>query len=74
LSLKNELESVKQKDLKIGDMLIKEGLHSYIVMPVDEAVNTKAEKLFLLFQGNTPSQSVHLVKILKILKFIRCID
>ncbi len=65
LSLYNELESVKAKDLKIGDMLIIGGSPGHIVMLADEAINTKGEKLFLLFQGNTPAQSVHLVKNLE---------
>ncbi|EPR74184.1 hypothetical protein ADIWIN_0761 [Winogradskyella psychrotolerans RS-3] len=62
LSLFNELESVAAKDLKIGDMLIKGGSPGHIVMIADEVINDKGEKLFLLFQGNTPAQSVHLVK------------
>ena len=62
LSLYNELESIKAKNLKIGDMLIKGGSPGHIVMLCDEVINNKGEKLFLLFQGNTPAQSVHLVK------------
>ncbi len=62
LSLYNELKSVNAKDLKIGDMLIKGGSPGHIVMLCDEVVNDNGEKLFLLFQGNTPAQSVHLVK------------
>lgn len=65
LSLYNELESVKAIDLKIGDMLIKGGSPGHIVMLCDEVVNDKGEKLFLLFQGNTPAQRVHLVKNLE---------
>ncbi|WP_412560052.1 DUF4846 domain-containing protein [Winogradskyella sp. MIT101101] len=65
LSLFNELESVKAKDLKIGDMLIKGGSPGHIVILCDEVVNDNGEKLFLLFQGNTPAQSVHLVKNLE---------
>jgi len=65
LSLYNELESVKAKDLKIGDMLIKGGSPGHIVMLCDEVENADGEKLFLLFQGNTPAQSVHLVKNLE---------
>lgn len=65
LSLYNELESVKAKDLKIGDMLIKGGSPGHIVMICDEVINDNGEKLFLLFQGNTPAQSVHLVKNLE---------
>ncbi len=62
LSLYNELKPLKAKDLKIGDMLIKGGSPGHIVMLCDEVINDKGEKLFLLFQGNTPAQSVHLVK------------
>lgn len=65
LSLYNELESVDAKDLKIGDMLIKGGSPGHIVMLCDEIINNEGEKLFLLFQGNTPAQSVHLVKNLE---------
>ena len=65
LSLYNELKSVKAKDLKIGDMLIKGGSPGHIVMLADQVVNDKGESLFLLFQGNTPAQSVHLVKNLE---------
>lgn len=65
LSLFNELKSVKAKDLKIGDMLIIGGTPGHIAMLADEAINEKGEKLFLLFQGNTPAQSVHLVKNLE---------
>ncbi|QCE41674.1 DUF4846 domain-containing protein [Psychroserpens sp. NJDZ02] len=63
LSLYNELKSIANvEDLKIGDMLILGGSPGHIVMLADEAINTNGEKLFLLFQGNTPAQSVHLVK------------
>lgn len=65
LSLFNELDPVDASDLKIGDMLIKGGSPGHIVMICDEVINDKGEKLFLLFQGNTPAQSVHLVKNLK---------
>lgn len=66
LSLSQELEAVTfVKDLKIGDMLIKGGSPGHIVILADEVINSKGEKLFLLFQGNTPAQSVHLVKNLE---------
>lgn len=66
LSLSLELEGITSaKDLKIGDMLIKGGSPGHIVILADEIVNDKGEKLFLLFQGNTPAQSVHLVKNLE---------
>ena len=46
-------------------MLIKGGSPGHIVMITDEAINEKGEKVFLLFQGNTPAQTVHLVKNLE---------
>ncbi len=66
LSLYHELPKVNDvKNLKIGDMLIIGGSPGHIVMICDEIVNTNGEKLYLLFQGNTPAQSVHLVKNLE---------
>ncbi len=65
LSLFNELKLVVDKDLKLGDMLIRGGSPGHIVMICDEAINADGEKIFLLFQGNTPAQSVHLVKNLE---------
>ncbi|GAA3623872.1 DUF4846 domain-containing protein [Flavivirga jejuensis] len=66
LSLYNELPKIEDaKDLEIGDMLIRGGAPGHIVMICDEVVNSKGEKLYLLFQGNTPAQSVHLVKNLE---------
>ncbi|AUC74179.1 DUF4846 domain-containing protein [Olleya sp. Bg11-27] len=66
LSLYNELKSINNVEaLKIGDMLILGGSPGHIVMLADEVINAKGEKLFLLFQGNTPAQSVHLVKNLE---------
>ena len=66
LSLYHELPKINDvSNLKIGDMLIKGGSPGHIAIICDEVVNDKGEKLFLLFQGNTPAQSVHLVKNLE---------
>ncbi|MGC6430105.1 MAG: DUF4846 domain-containing protein [Jejuia sp.] len=66
LSLYNELPKINTvKNLKLGDMLIKGGSPGHIVMICDEAVNSEGDKIYLLFQGNTPAQSVHLVKNLE---------
>lgn len=66
LSLYSELPKINNvKDLKIGDMLIRGGSPGHIVMICDEVVNAKGDKMYLLFQGNTPAQSVHLVKNLE---------
>lgn len=66
LSLYNELEKITSiKDLKIGDMLIRGGSPGHVAIICDEIINEKGEKRFLLFQGNTPAQSVHLVRNLE---------
>ncbi|WP_323786866.1 DUF4846 domain-containing protein [Psychroserpens sp.] len=65
LSLFNELKSIDDSDLQLGDMLIKGGSPGHIVMICDEVINDKGDRLFLLFQGNTPAQNVHLVKNLE---------
>lgn len=66
LSLYNELPKINNvSKLQIGDMLIKGGTPGHIAIICDEIVNETGEKLFLLFQGNTPAQSVHLVKNLE---------
>ncbi len=66
LSLYHELTKINSvEEIKIGDMLIKGGSPGHIVMVCDEVVNEEGNKLYLLFQGNTPAQSVHLVKNLE---------
>lgn len=66
LSLYNELEKINSiKDLKIGDMLIRGGSPGHVAIICDEVINENGEKRFLLFQGNTPAQSVHLVRNLE---------
>lgn len=63
LSLYTELPKITSiKNLKVGDMLVKPGTPGHIAMIVDEIKNQKGEKLFLLAEGNTPAQSVHLLK------------
>lgn len=46
-------------------MLIKGGSPGHIVVICDEALDKNDDKIYLLFQGNTPVQSVHLVKNLE---------
>ncbi|MBL4605857.1 MAG: DUF4846 domain-containing protein [Flavobacteriaceae bacterium] len=63
LSLYNELPKVNSsQNLKVGDMLVYPGTPGHIVMIVDEIKNTTGEKRFILAQGNTPAQSVHMLK------------
>lgn len=62
LSLYMELPEIPINDLRIGDMLLKPGSPGHVEMIVDEIVNEQGEKMFLLVQGNTPAQSVCLLK------------
>ncbi len=62
LSMHNELQKVLLDDIKIGDMLVKPGSPGHIEIIVDEIVNDEGDKMFLLAQGNTPAQSVCLLK------------
>ncbi len=62
-SLYDELTKVDTvDDLAVGDMVIKPGFPGHIVMIVDKATNANGENLFILAQGNTPAQSVHVLK------------
>lgn len=63
LSLFNELPKVTAtKKLQVGDMLVYPGTPGHIVMIVDKASDSKGNLRFILAQGNTPAQSVHLLK------------
>jgi len=62
-SLFDELPKIgSKKDLKIGDMLIYPGFPGHVMMIVDIAENTQGDRLFAFAQGNTPAQSVHIIK------------
>ncbi|AXT20706.1 hypothetical protein D7030_11970 [Flavobacteriaceae bacterium AU392] len=66
ISLFQELDKINSIDeLQIGDMLIVSGSPGHVVMIADVIVNDNGERRFLLFQGNTPAQSVHLLKNLE---------
>ena len=61
LSLYNELPKVKT-NFEVGDMLVNPGTPGHIIMIVDKIKNTKGEVKYILAQGNTPAQSVHMLK------------
>ncbi|WP_062062481.1 DUF4846 domain-containing protein [Aquimarina longa] len=62
LSMYNELQKIPVKEVKIGDMLVKPGSPGHIEIIVDEIINNKGDKMYLLAQGNTPAQNVCLLK------------
>ena len=66
MSLNNELKEIKSiEDLQLGDMLIVGGFPGHVIMIADIIENENGERLLLLIQGNTPAQSIHLLKNLE---------
>lgn len=62
-SLSEELEQVKDlKQVMIGDLLIYPGFPGHVMMVGDIAENPEGDLRFVFFQGNTPAQSVHIIK------------
>ncbi len=63
LSLNVEMKEIKNlAKLKIGDMLILGGSPGHVIMIADKIKNQEGDLLFLFIQGNTPAQSVHMLK------------
>ncbi len=62
LSMHSELQKITIEDIRIGDMLVKPGSPGHIEIIVDEIINEQGDKMYLLAQGNTPAQSVCLLK------------
>lgn len=63
-SLCNEMRQVKSvDDPQIGDAFVLGGFPGHAVVVADVAVNSPADKrLFLLIQGFTPAQDIHVIK------------
>jgi Domain of unknown function (4846) len=62
ISLNRETKPVtKNSDLKTGDILITPGSPGHIVFIAGTCQNTKGEKLYLLAEGFTPAQSIHVL-------------
>lgn len=63
ISLNKETKPVlKNSDLKTGDILITPGSPGHIVFIAGVSQNPKGEKLYLLGEGFTPAQSIHVLK------------
>ncbi len=62
LSMYHELEKIPVSEIRIGDMLVKPGSPGHIEIIVDEVINEDGDKMYALAQGNTPAQSVCLLK------------
>ena len=63
ISLTAETKAVNStKNLKTGDILITPGSPGHVVFIAGSCENKNGEKLFLLSEGFTPAQSIHLLK------------
>ncbi len=63
ISLTRETKPViYTKNLKTGDILIIPGSPGHVVFIAGSCENKNGEKLFLLSEGFTPAQSIHLLK------------
>lgn len=62
-SLSQELKKVNNlSEVLIGDLLIYPGFPGHVMMVGDIIENEQGERRFAFFQGNTPAQSVHIIK------------
>ncbi|NLR93286.1 DUF4846 domain-containing protein [Flammeovirga agarivorans] len=63
ISINKEMKKVGlQEDIHIGDVIVVPGSPGHAVIIIDEAENTSGDKVFLLAQGFTPAQSIHILK------------
>ncbi len=62
-SLSQELKKVPQlSEVVIGDLLIYPGFPGHVMMVADIIEDGQGQRRFAFFQGNTPAQSVHIIK------------
>jgi hypothetical protein len=62
ISLNRETVKVSSnKNIKTGNILVTPGSPGHALIIVGTAVNTKGEKRYLLAQGYTPAQSIHII-------------
>jgi hypothetical protein len=63
LSLSKEMKQVPLTDMQAGDVFLEGGTPGHAIVVLDMAQNPKTdEKLFLLAQGYTPAQDIHILE------------
>lgn len=63
ISLNRDLQKVdRNSSLQIGDIIIKAGSPGHAVLIVDRAQDAEGNYIYLLAQGYTPAQSIHVLK------------
>lgn len=62
-SLSKELPSVPWEEMQSGDLFVDGGFPGHVVIVVDQAVDSvTGERIFMLAQGYTPAQSIHVLR------------
>ncbi|MEL6193336.1 MAG: DUF4846 domain-containing protein [Bacteroidota bacterium] len=61
-SFEKELGPIYISEAKIGDVFIQGGFPGHAIIIIDEAINTKGEKVFLFAQSYMPAQEIHILK------------
>ncbi|HET9056094.1 MAG TPA: DUF4846 domain-containing protein [Chitinophagaceae bacterium] len=62
ISLNKETQKViSDKEIKTGDIIIEPGNPGHAIIIIGTAKNSKGEKVYLLAQGYTPAQSIHII-------------
>lgn len=62
ISVNRETRQVRSdEDIKTGDIIITPGSPGHVVIIVGRAKNSSGERVYLLAQGYTPAQSIHVI-------------
>ena len=62
ISITKEMKKLNDnKEITAGVVMANPGSPGHALIVIDEAVNLKGEKIFLLAQGYTPAQSIHIL-------------
>ena len=62
-SMADEMIAVSNpQNLEVGDMMVSPGFPGHIVIIADKAIHTDGTILLIFAQGNTPAQTVHILK------------
>ena len=62
ISITKEMKKLKaQNEITIGTVISNPGSPGHALIVIEEAENAKGEKIFLLAQGYTPAQSIHIL-------------
>ncbi|MCO4292256.1 DUF4846 domain-containing protein [Solitalea sp. MAHUQ-68] len=62
ISLNRETQKIKSdREIKTGNIIVTPGSPGHAVIIVGSAINAKGEKVYLLAEGYTPAQSIHII-------------